>query len=277
MSVPQSAKRSTTNVNVGPIERAASVVGGVAMLAVAFARPSKARLPLALSGGYLLYRGISGHCVSYDLLGIKRVADDDGQVGGILVEQAVTVSRPREEVYRFWRNLENLPRFMEHLESVRFTADRRSHWVSRGPLGTRVSWDAEIVEDEPNERIVWASIPGSDVQNSGWVLFAEAPGGRGTEVTVSLTYNPPAGSTGAAVAKLFGSDASTAVREDLRRFKQIMEAGEAPTSDGQPSGRAMDEGRNGDEPRAGRKDAVQEASEQSFPASDPPAWMGAGD
>jgi uncharacterized membrane protein len=263
-------------VNVGPIERALSAAGGLAMLAFALARRSKASWPLALSGGYLLYRGISGHCVSYDLLGINRVAGD-GQDSGILVEQAVTINQPRHKVYRFWRNLENLPRFMEHLESVRFTADRRSHWVSRGPLGTRVSWDAEIVEDRPDEHIAWASIPGSDLENSGWVHFADAPGGRGTEVTVSLTYNPPAGSTGAAVARLLGSDASTAVREDLRHFKQIMEAGETPTNDGQPSGRAMDGAHNGSQQHARGKDTVQIASEESFPASDPPSWTGAED
>lgn len=265
---PKSAKRGTTMVNVGPGERVVSLAGAVAMLAGAAFWRSKARLPLALAGLYYLYRGATGHCVTYSLMGIKREARD-GQDAGIRLDRAVTINRPRAEVYRFWRNLENLPRFMNNLESVRFTADQRSHWVARGPLGRPVEWDAEIVEDVKNERIAWASIPGSGVKNSGSVEFRDAPGGRGTEVRVSMIYNPPGGSAGAAAAKLFGKDGATEVREDLRRFKQIMEAGEAPTNDGQSSGR-----KNGDvnKPPAQQKDEVQVASEESFPASDPPAW-----
>lgn len=272
MTIPRSARRGLSTVNVGPAERMASVAGGVGLIGGALALRSKIGLALAaLGGGYLIFRGVTGHCLTYDLLNIKRAAHD-GRDAGIQVDRAATINRPRAEVYRAWRNLENLPRFMQHLESVHFTANQRSHWVARAPLGRKIEWDAEIVEDRENELIRWESVPGSSVQNSGWVRFQDAPGQRGTEVFVSLTYNPVGGSLGAAVAKLLGEEPGTQVREDLRHFKQILEAGEIPTNDGQPSGREPASTGNGREPR--QHDEVTVASEQSFPASDPPAWTG---
>ncbi len=269
-TVPQAARRGPGVVNVGSGERMASLVGGMALLAAGLLRPSAGRLPLALGGGYLIYRGVTGHCYTYSLLNIKRVGRN-GSDAGIKIDRAVTINRPRAEVYRFWRNLENLPRFMQHLETVRFTADRRSHWVARGPLGASIEWDAEIVEDVENEWLEWSTMPGSAVRHSGWVRFADAPGGRGTEVYVSLTYNPPGGSAGAALAKLLGREPAVQVREDLRRFKQIMEAGEAPTNAGQSSAREGDrDAGRGIRPR--QRDTVTEASKESFPASDSPAW-----
>lgn len=153
----------------------------------------------------------------------------------IAVERSTTVMRPREEVYAFWRDLENLPRFMHHLESVENTTPGRSRWTARAPGGT-VEWEAEIVEDTPNERIAWRSLPGADVPNSGSVSFVTAPGDRGTEVRVSLQYAPPAGSAGAAVAKMLGEEPSQQVRDDLRRFKQVLETGEVGLSDGSLGG-----------------------------------------
>jgi uncharacterized membrane protein len=150
---------------------------------------------------------------------------------GIEVEKSMTVNRPAEEVYGFWRNLENLPRFMEHLESVRELDDRRSYWRARAPLGTTVEWTAEIVEDRPNERISWRSLEGSQVPNAGTVRFVRAPGDRGTEVHLELTYNPPAGVVGATIAKLFGEEPSQQVDGDLRRLKQVLETGEVVHSD----------------------------------------------
>jgi uncharacterized membrane protein len=143
----------------------------------------------------------------------------------VKVEKAVTVNRSPEELYHFWRHLENLPRFMSNLEEVHENGNR-SHWVAKGPLGTKVEWDAEVINEKPNELIAWRSLDGAEVDNAGSVHFERLPGGRGTEVKVTLKYDPPAGKAGAAVAKLFGRDAEQEIEEDLRHFKQIMEAGE---------------------------------------------------
>jgi uncharacterized membrane protein len=153
----------------------------------------------------------------------------------ITVERSTTVMRPREEVYAFWRDLENLPRFMHHLEHVEATTPGRSRWTANAPGGS-VEWDAEITEDTPNERLSWRSLPGAEVENSGSVSFVDAPGDRGTEVHVSLAYDPPAGAAGAKVAKLFGEEPSQQIRDDLRRFKQVMETGEVVLSDGSLGG-----------------------------------------
>jgi hypothetical protein len=178
---------------------------------------------------------------------------------------------------------------MKHLDSVSISGERRSHWIARGPAGTHIEWDAEITEDQPNQLIAWRSLAGADVANSGTVRFAPATGGRGTVVRVVLDYTPPAGALGAAAAKLFGEEPHQQVEGDLRRFKNIMEAGEIPTSSGQPEGKRSTIGamlkpqQKPDTAKAfetelpkkpiqPRKPQEQEASEESFPASDPPAW-----
>ncbi|MEQ4305870.1 SRPBCC family protein [Plantactinospora sp. B6F1] len=150
----------------------------------------------------------------------------------------VTVNRPADEVYRFWRDFENLPRFMYHLESVRSDGDGRSHWTVRGPGGRRVGWDAELVEENLSETIAWRSVRGARVPNAGRVRFARAAGGRGTEVRVDLVYAPPGGAVGRAVAQLFGEEPGQQIRDDLRRFKQVIETGEVVRSDGSPNGLA---------------------------------------
>jgi uncharacterized membrane protein len=150
---------------------------------------------------------------------------------GIRVIKAITVNRTPEEAYRFWRNFEQLPRFMAHLESVRMMDDRRSYWKARAPFGTTVEWSAELIEDRPNELIAWRSLHDSDVPNAGRVRFTPAPGGRGTEVRVELSYDPPGGVVGATFAKLFGEEPSQQVDGDLRRFKQVLELGEVVHSD----------------------------------------------
>ncbi|AWS48393.1 cyclase [Streptosporangium sp. 'caverna'] len=152
---------------------------------------------------------------------------------------AITINRPREEVYRYWRDVENLPRFMTHLESVETTGDGRSHWKAKGPLKRTVEWEAEIVEDNPGELISWRSLKGALVGNRGFVHFSDAPGGRGTEVRVKLIYDLPGGKVGTAgmaLARLLGEHPEQQVRDDLRRFKQVMETGEVVRSEGSPEG-----------------------------------------
>jgi uncharacterized membrane protein len=158
--------------------------------------------------------------------------------GAIHVAQSVTINRSPEELYRFWRKFQNLQRFMKHLESVSETSDRRSHWVAKGPAGATVESDAEITEDRPNELIAWRSLQGSDVDCVGSVRFQRAPGGRGTIVRVEMRYRPPVGRVGATVAKILGKGPEWQIKDDLRRFKQIMEVGEIITTEGQPAGRA---------------------------------------
>jgi uncharacterized membrane protein len=151
-------------------------------------------------------------------------------------EASVTIRTTPTEAYRYWRNLENLPSFMVHLDSVQALSEGRSRWTAAAPAGTTVTWEAEITGDKPGELIGWRSLPGATVPNSGSVRFRPAPGNRGTEVRVELAYNPPGGKIGAAVARLFGENPEQQVRDDLRRFKQLMETGEVVLSEGSPEG-----------------------------------------
>ena len=156
----------------------------------------------------------------------------EAAVRGFRVEQVVTINKPIEDVYRFWRNFDNFPRFMRHLESVRVLDGRRSQWRAKGPAGYSVQWDAEMVQDVEDEWIAWRSLPGSSVENHGSVRFRRAPGARGTELRVQLEYYPPAGALGRGIAWLFGEEPDQQIREDLHRFKQLMEAGEIALSEG---------------------------------------------
>jgi len=169
---------------------------------------------------------------------LNRGAQGNLSYRGIHVKKSITISRPPEEIYRFWRDFQNLPRFMKNLEAVQTSGDNRSHWVAKGAGGKRVEWDAEISKDEPNRMISWRSLQGADVDNSGSVRFDPAPGGRGTIIRVEMSYTPPAGVLGATFAKFFGRAPEQQVQEDLHRFRQIIEAGEIITTEGQPAGRA---------------------------------------
>jgi len=152
------------------------------------------------------------------------------------VQKSITINRSPEELYSFWHNFEQLPRFMQYLTSVRVIDEKRSYWVADGPAGAEVEWDAEIIVDKPNELIAWRSLEGADVFHSGSVRFQPAPAGRGTIVRVEMNYRPPAGKVGIAVAKVFGKAPEQEIEKDLRRFKQIMETGEIARSEGQPAG-----------------------------------------
>ena len=215
-------------------DRWATVLGGAALVGSAVLALYAARdrswksIGLAVAGGApLLYRGATGHWVP------QAIAD---RAEPLTVETSVTILRPRQELYRFWRQLENLPSFMKHLESVEDLGNGRSRWVAKSPVGKRVEWEATIVEEREGSLISWQSLPGSQLETAGSVLFVDAPGGRGTEVHVAMEYRPRVLGAGRALARLLAGPTQQEVKEDLRRFKQLMEAGEVPTTWGQPTG-----------------------------------------
>ncbi len=147
---------------------------------------------------------------------------------GVRVDKAVTIQRPVAQVYAFWRQLDNLPHFMRHVESVTIQDRIHSHWAIKTVAGKVLEWDSEIIEERDNEMLSWRSVPGADVDNAGSVWFTPIPGGQGTIVRVELKYVPPAGKTGALVAKLFGRDADSEIEEDLNRLKSVLETGHPP-------------------------------------------------
>ena len=199
-----------------------SIIGGSALAVFGVSRKNMPGIGLAALGGLLLYRGVR-----------STMADTQP----LFVRRSFTINKPVNEVFQFWRNFENLPRFMRHLESVTSTSDRFSHWKARGPMKSTVTWDAEITDEVPNEYIVWSSVPGSMVENSGSVEFRPATFHGGTEVHVSIRYDAPGGKIGSLFASMFGENPEQQVREDMRRLKQLLEAGEIPTVVGQTSGR----------------------------------------
>jgi uncharacterized membrane protein len=232
--------------NVARVERVGSVALGAALVGLGLRRRDPAGLVAALFGSYFITRGATGRCVVYDALGIStgpadavlRPARDDvtsraatvNARKAVKVERSVTINKPRAALFAFWRDFQNLPRFMEHLVSVRVDSPMRSHWVAKAPAGRTVEWDAEIVNEVPNEIIAWKSVGEPDVSNAGSVNFSDAPGGRGTIVRVTLDYEPPAGRVGAMLSHFFSEEPDHQIREDLRKFKQLMETGEITTS-----------------------------------------------
>jgi len=228
--------------NISDVERWLSAIAGTALTAYGLSRRRSSRWALTALGAMLVQRGATGHCHTYEAFGINTAGTGEdtrralrGQAG-TQVEESVTINRPIEELYRFWRNLENLPQFMPHLVSVERVTDTLSRWRARGPGGRVVEWNAEIINEVPNKVIGWRSIEGSDVVSAGSVNFEDAGPGRGTHVRVRMQYSPPLGKVGAAAARLLGRDAATEIREDLRRFKQLVETGEVPRTHGQPRG-----------------------------------------
>lgn len=243
-------RRGRARSNVGSNERMFSVAGGALLAGLGVRRSDLLGAAMATVGGIFLYRGLTGRCAILGTIGVStsgeewlRLEPKEGPdaelhpLRAVRIEHAATVNRPARELFRFWRNFENLPSIMHHLASVSPAGERRSHWKAKAPAGTAVEWDAEIVEEKPDELIAWKSVELAAVPNRGAVRFKELRGGRGTEVRVELEYEPPAGNVGRVFAKLFGMEPEQQLREDLRHFKQIMEAGEIPTTAGQPSGR----------------------------------------
>src|SRR5688572_2392908 len=235
-------------INVGDGERLISALGGGALSIYGLKRGGFSGLLMTIAGGAFIYRGATGHCNLYRALRVST-AEHKGlrasvkHGAGIKVEKSVTIDKPVEEVFRFWHNFENLPRFLNHLESVRAISGQSassgqggpscqgdqswklSHWVARLPAGMKVEWDAEIINEAPNELIAWRSLEGAPVPNAGSVRFERSPDGQGAEVKVAIEYAPPVGKIGSLLAKFFGEDPEKRVAEDLRRFKQFMESG----------------------------------------------------
>ena len=214
-------------VNVGNAERAVSTVGGAALTLYGLSRFSLGGLVLAAIGGMLGYRGLTGHCDVYQALGIDRTPARTGVVEGNLgvkIDKSVTVNAPAERVYGFWRNFENLPQIMSHLDRVKVLSETRSRWVVKAPVGMKVEWEAEIINDKPNEIIAWRATGNALVDHAGSVNFQRTADGT-TLIKVSLQYDPPGGEWGHAVASLFNEDAGTQIGHDLENFKRAVEEG----------------------------------------------------
>ena len=236
--------------NVHQLERWASLFGGAALTLYALRRRDRSGAVLALAGAALVERGATGHCRVYHALGVTTNADEGsflerkrGRAAvldaskAVRVERSVTIARSPEQLYAFWRDFRNLPRVMQHLEDVTLLDGDRSRWRAKAPAGQSVEWEAEIINEVPNELIAWRSVAEATVPNAGSVHFTPAPGGRGTVLRVIIEYEPPAGLVGSTIARFVHEEPDAQVREDLRRFKRMMETGETPTTEGQPSGR----------------------------------------
>jgi uncharacterized membrane protein len=243
---------SAPTPNVGQAERWACAVGGGALALYGATRGSLGGIALALVGAALVQRGVTGHCNLYEAMNFSTAGDgplrNSENVSvpgerGTKVEKSIVVNRPAAELYGFWRNFENLPRFMNHLESVRRMSGDRSHWVAKAPAGTSVEWDAEVYNEKEGELIAWRTLEGSQVASAGSVRFEPAPGGGGTLVRVSLKYDPPGGKLGSLVARLFGENPEQQIEEDLARFKQMMEGNMASVNEGQSAGRGASAGK----------------------------------
>jgi uncharacterized membrane protein len=218
----------SSQLNVGTGERIASVIGGTALAVYAirnFGKPSGKILGLA--GLILLKRGVTGYCEVNNALG-RNTAHK--KASAIEVKATYTINKPREEVYAYWRNFENLPAFMKHLENVVVKDEKTSTWTAKVPGGVgTVTWDAVIQEEEMNRLICWTSLPGSTIDNAGEIRFVDAPGNNGTEIHAEISYRLPAGDAGSVAGKLINPFVERMVKEDLRRFKSLMETGEIPT------------------------------------------------
>jgi uncharacterized membrane protein len=199
-------------------------------------RNSKARLLMATTG--VLGAAAADLICSEQLTISRKAGGGDVMKDGLLtVKKTITINRTPEELYRFWRNYENLPQIMLHLESVMVLDERRSRWRAKGPGGKSITWEAETIDDRPNELIAWRSLPESQIYTAGTVRFERATGGRGTVVRVEMAYRPPAGTLGLAVAQVFRRAPGPEIQDSLRHFKQLMETGSLPTTKGQSAGR----------------------------------------
>jgi len=222
-------------INVHPFERSFSVGLGLSFGLLGLIRRGLTGAGLAALGGALVHRGMTGHCPLYSTLrvstahGVRAPSASVAHGRGIKVKNSRVIHRSPAELFKFWREFENLPRFMHNIESVSQLDERRSRWRVRGPLDSVIAWDAEIINEVQDELIAWRSLPGSLVATAGSVRFVPALGELGTRVTVTLEYDPPVGVVGSTIARWLGADPERQIDDDLHRFKVLMEGGEAPS------------------------------------------------
>ncbi|HMH52379.1 MAG TPA: SRPBCC family protein [Candidatus Acidoferrum sp.] len=233
MGIGSARGHTARGINVGNAERIFSVLGGVVLGLYGLGRIRLSGVAFAALGGALVYRGMTGHCKAYESLGIDRASTLTGETRGnrgVKIEREIVVNAPPEALYRMWRDLQQLPRFMSHVECVERLDDRRSRWTLTTPPGVpAIQWEAEIINDQPGELIAWQSVRGT-VDHAGSVRFERMPEGHSTRVRVELQYDPPGGEAGHTVAALFGQDAGTRIENDLSEFKRAVEAGEVTSS-----------------------------------------------
>lgn len=280
-TMPACAVSRDCGTNVGTGERLASTIAGGALLLWGIGRRSIPGAVMAVLGGGLLYRGMTGHCTMYEALGIT--GEDAAPASHPLTRTVTggartTVDLPVEKVYHFWRDFEHLKALMPHVERIDVAdGGRRSHWVAMLPGEGAVEWEAVLTEDRENERIAWRTVAGSDFPHEGEVTFRPSTDGRGTEVRLQYRYLPPLGAVGAAFSKMARLSPENEADDTLRRLKRLLEsqslAPRSPTGTqaGVASG-IMDDARRSSAPAMG-EDIVDEGSDLSFPASDPPSYM----
>lgn len=251
-AVSRSGSSYMAGISVNNIEQIAAAAGGGALLFYYLRKVSLADALLVGAAGALIYRGVTNRPFNIKAaIGTERLTEEiqslterakgwaqgwadefkgkierfRGQSGPIQVEKRIVIAKSPEELYAFWRNFENLPNIMSHLESVTGTRGKRSHWVAKGPAGVPIEWDAEIMEDKKNEMISWRALADADVPNEGTVYFEKAGDGQ-TELRVSMEYTLPGGEIGAALAEFFGEDPARKIEDDLNNFKEAVEGGE---------------------------------------------------
>ena len=237
-------QRLGSTINVSQPERAASAVAGASLLALCLKQRSLGGALLGLAGTALLYRGVSGHCHAYQALGVNTASADQqsdsgaGQAAG--VQRSITIGKSADELYRFWREPQNLQRIMAHFADVTARNDTQTHWAVHTPFGGALEWDSEIVEERPGAAIRWRSLPAAAIRSEGWLEFRPAPGDRGTIATLHMRFQPPLGVIGGAVMKALKLIPGTVSLVALQRFKALVEAGEIPTTQGSSSARFKD-------------------------------------
>lgn len=239
----QAATSTRGGSELSGMERWGTLLGGGLLVRWGLRHGGVTGLIGVAAGGLLAWAGANGRMPAATAnLGRnreeERIADQRGWSSAAATSTTITIGRPAEELYRFWRDFSNLSQVMEHVEEIRVIDDRRSRWTVRAPAGQSVSWEARVTEDQPNRRIAWESAPGADVRNFGWVEFRPSPTGDGTEVKAMIVYEPPAGQIGRLIAKLFLEEPGVQMRDDLQSFKQLMETGGLGDDRGRPKPRS---------------------------------------